>query len=149
VRTHMGNARGLSGGSGGGRGCGSRQVTSFAASDKSAADLFSHTTPAISESSRPSDCVTGAAILGSFRLEQSQHPLCTIRCPRRDDPPIGVAEGLRRTHSDILPRQDLPSPTTGRVEPHGAGDQGFCFGLADSERGRAAIRPVSATQRKY
>ena len=37
---------------------------------------------------------------------------------------------------------------TGRVELHGAGDQDFSFGLADSQSGSAATRPVSATLRR-
>jgi hypothetical protein len=37
------------------------------------------------------------------------------------------------------------SRTTGRVEFHGAGDQGFRFGLADRESDSAATRRVSGT----
>ena len=41
----------------------------------------------------------GAAIPGSFRLEQLQHPLRTVRRPYRDDPPVSFAQCLRRTHT--------------------------------------------------
>jgi hypothetical protein len=40
----------------------------------------------------------------------------------------------------LLPR------TTGRVELHGAGNQGFRFGLADGESGSAATGPAAATK---
>jgi hypothetical protein len=105
----MGDARGLSGGPGCGRGGGNLRVTSGASANKSAPDLFSDTNVAISEGSRPSDCVPRAAIIGSFRLEQFQHPLRTVGCPRRDHPPVGFAECLRRAHSDIVPRQETCS----------------------------------------
>jgi hypothetical protein len=45
-------------------------------------------------------------------------------------------------------RLDLhPHETTGRVEPCGAGDNGFRFRPADSESGSAATRCVSATEK--
>lgn len=104
VCAHMENRRGLPRGSGGCCCCGSVHVLSGAATDKSAADLLGDIKLATSEGSCPGDRVTGPAILWSFRLEQAQHPLCAVCCPHRDDPPIGFAQRLRRSHTHILPR---------------------------------------------
>jgi hypothetical protein len=103
VRAHVGDARGLPRGSRGGRRCGSPNVTSAASSDKSAVDRFGDAELATSESPRPSDRVKGAAIVRSLGLEQPQHPLCTVRRPHRDDPPIAFAQRLRRAHAYIFP----------------------------------------------
>ena len=102
VRTHMGNARGLSRSSRGGRRCRSLNGASGATSDESAADQFGDAELATSESPCPQDRVTGPAIVRSFGLEQPQHPLCTVRRPHRDDPPIGFAQRLRRDHAHIF-----------------------------------------------
>jgi len=102
VRSHMGNGRGLPRGSGGCRGGGSPHVTSSATTDEPPADLLGDIKLATGEGSRPGDCVPGAAILWSFRLEQPQHPLGAVRRPRRDGPPVALAQRLRRTHACIL-----------------------------------------------
>ena len=102
VRSHVGDGRGLpraSGGSGGGR---SLHVTSGAAADESSADLAGDIELATRKGSRPSDCIPGAGVVWSFRLEQPQHPLGAGRGPRRDDPPVAFAQRLRRAHSEIL-----------------------------------------------
>ena len=91
----MGNSRGLPCGSGGGRCCGSPHVTSSAATDEPPADFVGDGKLATSEGSCPGDGVPGAPIARRFRLEQSEHPLCAIRRPRCDDPPIGLAQRLR------------------------------------------------------
>lgn len=111
VCAHMGNSRGLPRGSGGCRCYGSVHVTSGAATDKSATDLLGDIKLTASEGSCPGDRVTGPAILWSFRLEQPQHPLCAVRCPHRDDPPIDFAQRLRRPHTPFfhaLPRAEAP-----------------------------------------
>jgi hypothetical protein len=71
VRSHVGNGRGLPRGSGG---CGSGRclhVTSGAGTDEPPADLRGDIKLTTSEGSRPRDCVPGAAILWSLRLELS------------------------------------------------------------------------------
>ena len=47
-------------------------------------------------------CVRRASILWCLRLEHPQHPLGAVCCPRRDDPPVALAECLRRTHGNIV-----------------------------------------------
>jgi hypothetical protein len=91
VRAHMGNSGGLTGRSGGGRCYGGFHVTSGAASDKSAADLFGDAKLATSEGPRPGDRVAGAAIPWSFRLEQPQDAFRAVRRPRCDDAPVRFA----------------------------------------------------------
>ena len=109
VRAHMGNARSLPRGTSGGRCGGSSHVTSGAISNKSAADLLGDVKLATSEGPRPCDCLTRAGIARSFRLEQPQHALRAVCCPRRDDPPVGLAQRLRRPHTLILPRISPPA----------------------------------------
>jgi hypothetical protein len=98
VRSHVGNGCGLTRGS---RGCGSggsAHVTSGAATDEPPADLLGDIKLATSEGPRPVDCLAGAAILWSFRLEQPQHSLGAVGRPRRDDPPVAFAQRLPRAH---------------------------------------------------
>jgi hypothetical protein len=102
VGSHMGDGRGLSRGPGGRDSGGSLHVTSGAATDEAPADLLGDIELATGERSRPRDCVPGAAIPWSFRLEQPQHPLRAVRRPRRDDPPVAFAQRLRRAHGSIL-----------------------------------------------
>ena len=64
-----------------------------------------------------------------------------LRRGRRNQSDGGPAEPPATATGQI---SVLHSRTTGRVELHGAGDQRFRFGLADSESGSAATRPVSA-----
>jgi hypothetical protein len=71
--------------------------------DEPAPDLFSDVELAMSERPGPGDGISRAAVPGGFCLEQSQHPLRTVRGPRRDDPPIGFAQRLWRRHSPDLP----------------------------------------------
>ena len=106
VSAHVGDRRSLPCGPGGGccRGC--THVTSGATTDEAAADLLGHDV-ATSKGSRPRDRVPGAAILGSFGLEQPQHPLRAVCCPDRDDPPIAFAQRLRRARKRILLRPTL------------------------------------------
>ncbi len=110
MRSHMGNGSGLSRGSGGCDSGGSPHVTSGAATDEPAADLLGDIKLATSEGSRPGDCVPGAAILWSLRLEQRQHPLGAVRRPRRDDPPVAFAQRLRRAHRNILAAHQTGGP---------------------------------------
>jgi hypothetical protein len=102
VRTHVGDGRGLPRGSGGRGSGGSVHLTSGAATDEPPADLFGDMELATSERPRPGDCVPGAAVLWSFRLEQAQHALSAVRRPRRDHPPVAFAQRLRRAHGNIL-----------------------------------------------
>jgi hypothetical protein len=64
--------------------------------------VFGDVTLAASEGPAPGDRITRAAVARSFRLEQSQHPFRAIRRPRRDDPPVGLTQRLRRAHDGIL-----------------------------------------------
>ncbi len=57
----------------------------------------------------------GAAIRRSLRLEQSQHPLRSVRRPHRDYPPVNFAQRLRRTHTQILPRVSALGPSMPRI----------------------------------
>jgi hypothetical protein len=91
VGAHVRDGGGLAGRSGGGRRCGSSRLTRGVEGDESAADLVGDAELAASEGPRPGDRVTGAAVAGSFRLEDSQHPFRAIRRPHSDDPPIGFA----------------------------------------------------------
>jgi hypothetical protein len=102
VRAHMGNARGLPRGPGGGRRCGSLHVSSGATSVKPPADHFGHPQPATSERPRPGDRVARAAVPGSLSLEQPQHPFRAVRCPQRHDPSVGFTQRLGRAHAHIL-----------------------------------------------
>ncbi|MBV8919547.1 MAG: hypothetical protein JOZ76_15885 [Bradyrhizobium sp.] len=67
--------------------------------DKTAADLVDDAKLTTCERPGPGDGIPRAAIIGSCGLEQSQHPLRAVSSPRRDDPPIGFAQRLRRTHT--------------------------------------------------
>jgi hypothetical protein len=99
----MGNSRGLPRGSGR-RGCRwSVHVTSGAATSKSAAYLLRDIKLTTSEGACPGDGISGADVPWSFGFEQFQHPFCAVRRPCRDDPPVGFAECLRRTHTRIVP----------------------------------------------
>jgi hypothetical protein len=91
VRAHVRDGGGLAGRSSGGRRCGSFYVTSGTFGDESVTDLFGDAKLATSESPRPGDSVTGAAVTRSFRLEQSQHPFRAIGRPRRDDSTVSLA----------------------------------------------------------
>jgi hypothetical protein len=102
VCAHMRDACGLPGGSGGGHRCGSAHLASGGMSDETAAGL-SDAKLATGKGSYPRDGITGAAVPRSYRLEQSQHSLGAVRCPHRDDPPVGFGQRLRRTHTQILP----------------------------------------------
>jgi hypothetical protein len=104
VRAHMGDGCDLSGRSGSGRGCRSAHLTSGASILKASADFLGDVKLAMSKSPRPGDRLTGPAIGRRLRLEQSQHPLRTVRRPQRDDPPVGFAQRLRRTHMQSLSR---------------------------------------------
>jgi hypothetical protein len=64
---------------------------------------------ATSKGPQPGDGVAGAAITWSFRFEQPQHPLCAVRRPHRNDPPVSFGQCLRRTHTQILAQSIRPS----------------------------------------
>ena len=89
--------------------------------DETAADLLGDVKLATSKRTCPIDGITGAAIPRGFRLEQSQHTLRTVRRPHRDNPPVSLAQRLRRTHTQILPRPALcpPMPRIGNRTPSG------------------------------
>ena len=97
----MGDARGLPGRSGGGHRCGSGHLTGGGMSDETAA-RFCDGKLATSNGPCLGDGITCAAIPWSLRLEQSQHPLRAVGRPHRDDPPVSLAQCLRRTHTQIL-----------------------------------------------
>jgi hypothetical protein len=63
VRSHVGDGRGLSRGSGGCGSCGSPHATRRSATNEPAADLLGDINFATSEGSRPGDRGPGAAIL--------------------------------------------------------------------------------------
>jgi hypothetical protein len=91
VRAHVRDGSSLTGRPGGGRGYRSPHITSGAAGDESATDLFGDADLATSEGSRPGDRVTGTGVARSFRLEQSKHAFRAICRPRRDDPTVSFA----------------------------------------------------------
>jgi hypothetical protein len=115
VRAHMRDACCLTSGSGGGCCCWSLHVTSGATTDEAAADLFGDAKLATSKGPRPGDRVTRAAILRSFRLEQSQHPLRTVGRPHRDDPPVSFGQCLRRTHTQDTSTRLALGPSMPRI----------------------------------
>ena len=90
-------------------------------SDETAAGLLDAEL-ATSKGPQPGDGITGAVILWSFCLEQSQHPLRTVRRPHGDDPPVSFAQCLRRTHTQILPRVSaLAASMPDRLDAAGGG----------------------------
>jgi hypothetical protein len=99
----MRNGNGLARRSRGGRRRRRVHVTSGATSKKSATDSFGDAQLATCEGARPRDRITRTGIPWRVCLEQSQHPLRAIRGPRCDDPPVGLAQRLRRPHPGILP----------------------------------------------
>lgn len=99
---HMRSGCGLSGRSSGRRGCRSAYLARRDATCEAAADSLSDVKLAACKSPRAGKQITRTAIAWSGRLEDRQHPLCAVRRPRRDGPPVGFAECLRRAHTPIL-----------------------------------------------
>lgn len=93
VCSHVRDACGLPGRSGS-RSGGTAHLPRSAATDETAADLLCGAQLASGKGACPGDGVTGAAIPRSCRLKEPKHPLRTVRCPRRDDAPVGLAQRL-------------------------------------------------------
>lgn len=99
----MRNSRGLPRSSGGRR-CGRTvHLGSGATANKPATDLLGDLKLTTSEGACPGDGIPRAAIPGSFGFEQPQHTFGAVRSPCRDDPSVGFAERLWRTHTRIVP----------------------------------------------
>jgi hypothetical protein len=92
----MGHGRGLAGRSGSGYRVGSHHLARSGSAKETAPNLPCDAELATGKGACACDRITGAAIPWSFGLEQTQHPLRTIRCPRRDDPPVSFAQRLGR-----------------------------------------------------
>lgn len=99
VRAHMRDACGLPGRSGGGHRCRITDLTSSDTTNEPATDLLRDIKFAAGKGACPGDRITRAAITRSLRFEQSQHPVCAIGCPRRDDSPVSFGQCLRRPHA--------------------------------------------------
>lgn len=110
VRAHVRDGGGLPGRSCGGNRCRRADIAGSGTADETAADLPRNAKLATGKGACSGDRITGAGIPRSFRLEQSQHPLSAVRRPPSDDPPLGFAQRLWRTHSRILPRVTAPGP---------------------------------------
>jgi hypothetical protein len=109
VCAHMSDGCGLSRRSSG-RQRVSAHLTSGASNSEAPTDPLGDAEFATSKRPCSGDRMTRASVLWSFRLEQSQHALRTIRRPCRDDPPVRLAQRLRRTHADILARVSAATP---------------------------------------
>jgi hypothetical protein len=94
VRSHVGDARGLCGRTGGRHSSRGRHAVRSTTSDEAPANFFSGTQLAASESSRPSDRFSRAVIFRSLRFEQAQYSIGAVRCPQRDNATIGFAQSL-------------------------------------------------------
>jgi hypothetical protein len=102
MRTHVSDRRGLPGRTGSSHRRRRAYLTRSRTPDKPAANLPGDAELATREGTRPGDCITRPAIPWSFGLEQTKHPLRAVRRPRRDDPPVSLAQRLRRTHAQIV-----------------------------------------------
>lgn len=103
VRTHVRDARGLTGCSRSDHRCGSTHLTRRRTTNETATDLLCDAELPTSERPRPGDGATGTTVSRSLRLEQSKHPLRALSGPRRDDSSVRFAQRLGRTHTQILP----------------------------------------------
>jgi hypothetical protein len=155
VRAHVGHGGGLPGRSSGRSSSGTAHLASRTTVLESVADFLGDVELTASESPRPDDRIARAAVLRSLRLEQSQHPLRAVRRPRRDDPPVSLAQRLRGTHTQILPH----APSAGARLPIGlrdtssvatraslSADQRPC--LARTGGTSPATRPTSTSPRR-
>lgn len=104
VRAHVRNRCGLRRRSDG-RGCVWAQISSGASRNEPAANLLGDIELAARERSRSSNGVASTAVFGSFRFDETQHPLRTIGRPPGHDPPLGFAQRLRRQHAANVPRR--------------------------------------------
>jgi hypothetical protein len=77
--------------------------SSCAAGEEPATDLRGDRELAACEGLCSRDRITWRAVFGCLRLEQSEDTLHAVGCPRSDDPPVGLAQRLRRTHRPIVP----------------------------------------------
>ena len=99
MRAHMRDACGLpSRPSGRGR-CRRPHFALRDATNEAATNSLCDAELATREIPRPGNQFTRAAIPWGHRLEDRQHVLCAICRPRRDGPPVGFAECLRRAHT--------------------------------------------------
>ena len=116
MRTHMRDGRGLSGSARSRRRCVTAHITRGRLANETTADLLCDAELAISKGAGPGDRIAGATVSGSFCLEQSEHSFWAVS-GRRDDPPVGLAQRLWRSH-----KPDLPSRLDAHAcVPRGAG----------------------------
>ena len=90
VRTHVADGYGLTGGSGGGSGCGSLYVTGSAATDESTADLLGSVQLCSGERPGPGNRSARAVISWCFSLKQPQNPLSAVGGPGGDKASVGL-----------------------------------------------------------
>jgi hypothetical protein len=98
VRTHVADGYGLTGGSGGGSGCGSLYVTGSDASGESTADLLGSVQLSSGECPGSGNRSARAVISRRFSLKQPQNSLSAVGGPRGHKAPVGFTERLRRSH---------------------------------------------------
>ena len=87
----MGDGCGLSSSSCSSHGLGSYHLARSGTADEAASDLLRNVKLATGKGACPGNRSTRAAVVWSFRLEQSKYPLSAVRCPSGDDSPIGFA----------------------------------------------------------
>jgi hypothetical protein len=98
----------LTSGPGGRHSGGSANVAGSTVSDETTPDLAGGVELAARICPSTGDAVPRAAISRSFRLEHCQHTLCAVRRPSRNDPPVYLAQRLRRIHNTIFSRPSVP-----------------------------------------
>ena len=103
VRAHVGNGCGLPGCFRGSRRWRSGSLACGGASGEATPDFSCDIELAAGKGLRSSDGIAGTRITRSFRFEQPQNALCAVRRPPGDDPPVGLAQCLRRAYPLILP----------------------------------------------
>jgi hypothetical protein len=100
VRAHVAHGYGLTGGSGGRRGRRRSPLGNGDPSDEPATDLRSgvQLSPGVSPSS--GDGSTRAIVARDLGLKQPQDALCAVGGPSGDETPVGLPEGLGRSHPE-------------------------------------------------
>jgi hypothetical protein len=98
VRAHVADGYSLTCGSGGRDGCRSFHLADRHASDEPTTNLRGGVQLSTGVSPSSGDGGTRAVISWSLGLKQPQDALCAVGGPCGDKAPVGLAEGLRRSH---------------------------------------------------
>jgi hypothetical protein len=98
VRAHMADGDCLPGGSGRGRGGGSRYLTHTDATGEPTTDLLGGASLSPGERPSPGDERPRAVIIWSLSLKEPEDPFDAVGGPCGDKTSVGFAERLRRSH---------------------------------------------------